>query len=190
MSAIKPIIRQAREAVLDGMAHAKNKLHRLADNMNDHLDNVVKQVRDKDKFDAPGDGPMHGPQLPNPGGDGPVEFNVPEGATRDEVAQFHDYVNRSNQYLADGSLSDSGRVSTAGEIAREARREARLERLRAAAEGTPYQGVAAHVPDSTWVGQGKPPGWGDYTSRVNSSLAGQVNRYPVGHNPTIFIVRE
>jgi hypothetical protein len=51
MSAIKPIIRQARQAVLDGMAHAKNKLHRLADNMNDHLDNVVKQVRDKDKFD-------------------------------------------------------------------------------------------------------------------------------------------
>ena len=53
MSAIKPIIRQARQAVLDGMAHARNKLHRLADNMSDHLDNVVKQVRDKDKFDAP-----------------------------------------------------------------------------------------------------------------------------------------
>lgn len=48
----------------------------------------------------------------------------------------------------------------------------------------------AHVPDSTWVGQGKPPGWGDYGSDVNSSLAGQVNRYPIGHNPTMFIVRE
>jgi hypothetical protein len=136
------------------------------------------------------DAPVHGPDLPNPGGDGPVEFHVPEGATPAEIAQFHDYVNRSNQYLADGSLSGSGRVSTAGEISREARREARLERARALAEGTPYQGIVAHVPDSTWVGQGKPPGWGDYTSRVNSSLAGQVNRYPVGHNPTIFIVRD
>ncbi|WP_136057389.1 hypothetical protein [Microbacterium sp. K24] len=136
------------------------------------------------------DGPVHGPDLPNPGGDGPVEFHVPEGASPAEIAQFHDYVNRSNQYLADGSLSGSGRVSTAGEISREARREARLERARALADGNPYQGIVAHVPDSTWVGQGKPPGWGDYTSRVNSSLAGQVNRYPVGHNPTIFIVRE
>lgn len=136
------------------------------------------------------DGPVHGPDLPNPQGDGPVHFNVPEGATPDEIAQFHDYVNRSNQYLADGSLSGSGRVSTAGEIAREARNEARREARRALADGTPYQEVVAHVPDSTWVGQGHPPGWGDYTSRVNSSLAGQVNRYSVGYNPTIFTVRE
>lgn len=141
-------------------------------------------------IDQTPDGPVDGPDLPNPEGDGPVHFNVPEGATPDEIAQFHDYVNRSNQYLADGSLSGSGRVSTAGEIAREARNEARREARRALAEGTPYQGVVAHVPDSTWVGQGHPPGWGDYTSRVNSSLAGQVNRYSVGYNPTIFTVRE
>lgn len=191
MSKVKPIIRELRQAILDGMAHSKDKLHRVTRKMDDHLDDVVKKVKRNDTFDGPdGPGTPYGPQLPNPGGDGPVEFRVPEGATPAEVAQFHDYVNRSNQYLADGSLSDSGRVSTAGEIAREARREARLERIRARADGTPYEGVVAHVPDSTWVGKGKPPGWGDYTSRVNSSLAGQVNRYPVGHNPTMFIVRE
>ena len=54
MSALKPILRELREAVLKGFGHAKHKLHQLADNMDDHLDNVVKQVRDADKFDAPG----------------------------------------------------------------------------------------------------------------------------------------
>ncbi|MFJ2370767.1 hypothetical protein [Microbacterium sp. NPDC087665] len=148
-------------------------------------------VSDVDKFDTPGgNGPTYGPHLPNPNGDGPVHFNVPEGASPAEVAQFHDYVNRSNQYLADGQLSSAGRVTTKGEIAADARDAARAERNRAAGAGTPYQGVVAHVPDSTWVGQGTPPGWGDYTSRVNSSLAGQVNRYPVGYNPTMFVVRE
>jgi len=63
MSAIKPIIRQAREAVLDGMAHARNKLHQLADNLTDHLDNLVKQVRDQDNFHAPGG--THAPNVPN-----------------------------------------------------------------------------------------------------------------------------
>ena len=51
MSALKPILRELREAVLKGFGHAKHKLHQLADNMDDHLDNVVKQVRDKDNFD-------------------------------------------------------------------------------------------------------------------------------------------
>jgi hypothetical protein len=51
MSAIKPVIRELREAVLTGMAHGKDRLHQLTDNMNDHLDDIVRQVRDKDKFD-------------------------------------------------------------------------------------------------------------------------------------------
>lgn len=181
-----PIVRALRDA-----PESLRPLRGVVDGMQAKQLRNRDGVGDVDRYDAPGGaGPAHGPQLPNPGGDGPVEFRVPDDATPDEVAQFHDYVNRSNQYLADGSLSDSGRVSTAGEVSREARREARLERIRAAEAGTPYKGVAAHVPDSTWVGRGKPPGWGDYTGRVNSSLAGQVNRYPVGHNPTHFIVRE
>ena len=62
MSAIKPVIRELREAVLTGMAHGKDRLHQLTDNMNDHLDNVVRQVRDKDKFDGHG----HTPAAPRP----------------------------------------------------------------------------------------------------------------------------
>ena len=53
MSAIKPVIRELREAVLNGMAHGKDRLHQLTDNMNDHLDDIVRQVRDQDTFDAP-----------------------------------------------------------------------------------------------------------------------------------------
>lgn len=53
MSSIKPIIRQLKEAVLKGMAHSKDKLHQLTDNIDNHLDDVVRQVRDKDKFEAP-----------------------------------------------------------------------------------------------------------------------------------------
>ena len=51
MSAIKPVVRELKEAVLKGMAHGKDKLHQLTDNMNDHLDDIVRQVRDKDKVD-------------------------------------------------------------------------------------------------------------------------------------------
>jgi hypothetical protein len=48
MSAIKPVIRELRQAVLDGMAHAKDKLHQLGDNLSEHFDNLVKQIRDQD----------------------------------------------------------------------------------------------------------------------------------------------
>ena len=51
MSAIKPVIRELSEAVLTRDGARKDRLHQLTDNMNDHLDDVVRQVRDKDKFD-------------------------------------------------------------------------------------------------------------------------------------------
>jgi hypothetical protein len=51
MSAIKPVIRELKDAVLTGMAHSKDKLHQLTDNIGDHLDTVVKRVRDQDRFD-------------------------------------------------------------------------------------------------------------------------------------------
>lgn len=51
MSAIKPIIRELKQAALKGGVHARDRLHQLTDNMNDHLDGVVRQVRDNDRFD-------------------------------------------------------------------------------------------------------------------------------------------
>lgn len=56
MSAIKPIIRELKQAALKGGVHARDRLHQLSDNMNDHLDTVVRQVRDADQFDGPGGG--------------------------------------------------------------------------------------------------------------------------------------
>lgn len=53
MSAMKSVFRELRQAVLDGMAHSKDKLHQLADNLTDHLDNVIRQIKDQDNFDAP-----------------------------------------------------------------------------------------------------------------------------------------
>ncbi|MFT3799268.1 DNA/RNA non-specific endonuclease [Microbacterium sp.] len=52
MSALIPVIRQIRHAVLDGMDHARHKLHRLTENLDQHLDDIGRQVRDLDKPDA------------------------------------------------------------------------------------------------------------------------------------------
>ncbi|MFS0732159.1 hypothetical protein ABC304_09140 [Microbacterium sp. 1P10UB] len=54
MSAIKSVIRELKDAVLKGMAHSKDRLHQVTDNVNTHLDDVVRQVRAQDTFtDAP-----------------------------------------------------------------------------------------------------------------------------------------
>ncbi|WP_223627544.1 hypothetical protein [Microbacterium sp. EST19A] len=53
MAGTKGIFRSLKEAVLKGMGHGKDRLHGFADNIDDHLDNVVRQVRDKDNFDPP-----------------------------------------------------------------------------------------------------------------------------------------
>ncbi|GAB3598391.1 polymorphic toxin type 15 domain-containing protein [Microbacterium tumbae] len=52
MSAIKPIIRELKDAALKGGARARDRLHQLTDNMNDHLDTVVTRVRGTDRFDT------------------------------------------------------------------------------------------------------------------------------------------
>ena len=48
---LKSILRELKQAALKGTGHSKEKLHQVADNMNDHLDTVVRQVRDADRFD-------------------------------------------------------------------------------------------------------------------------------------------
>lgn len=51
MSTLKPILRELREAALKGGAHAKDKLHQLTDNLDGHLDTVIRRVRQSDVFD-------------------------------------------------------------------------------------------------------------------------------------------
>ncbi|UWF77732.1 polymorphic toxin type 15 domain-containing protein [Microbacterium neungamense] len=52
MSAVKPIIRELKQAALKGFAHADHKLHQLTANLDGHLDTVVRQVRDLDNYDG------------------------------------------------------------------------------------------------------------------------------------------
>ncbi len=52
MSGLRPVIRELREAAVKGGAHAKDRLHHLADNLDDHLDTVIRRVKDKDNFDG------------------------------------------------------------------------------------------------------------------------------------------
>ncbi len=49
---IKPVIRELREAVLNGMGHAHERLHLLTHNLEAHFDNVGVTVRDADDLDA------------------------------------------------------------------------------------------------------------------------------------------
>ncbi|KJQ53315.1 scabin-related ADP-ribosyltransferase [Microbacterium sp. SA39] len=63
MSAIKPIIREVKQSVLKGFAHAKDKLHQLADNLTQHVDDVAIRVRGQDRFDGAPDAPT--PLPPN-----------------------------------------------------------------------------------------------------------------------------
>ena len=53
MSALKPILRELKDAALKGGAHAKDKLHQLTDNLDGHLDDIIRQVRDNDTYDGP-----------------------------------------------------------------------------------------------------------------------------------------
>jgi|GEM_PF-4845228 len=124
-------------------------------------------------------------QVTTPSG-GPVVFNAPPGSTPEQIEQVRQYVDGCNDALAAGALSPTGRVSTQGSLRSEASAAARQERARAAAEGQPYQGVAGHVPDTTWTGNPEPHTWMDMDGRVNSSLGGQSRRYPEGYKPTGF----
>ncbi len=71
---------------------------------------------------SPGAATPPGSASPTPPrtGDGPVVFNPPIGATPAEVRQVQDYVAGSNRALDAGHLSPTGRVSTDGELRRQA----------------------------------------------------------------------
>ena len=118
---------------------------------------------------------------------GPVKVRPPKNATPKQVAQTKSYVRGSNKALKDGALSSTGRVSTRGSLRSQASTAAAKERAAAAAVGKPYQGHAGHVPDTTWTGTAKPHSWLDLDPKVNLSIGGQANGYPIGYKPTKFV---
>jgi hypothetical protein len=139
---------------------------------------------------APANDNGPGPRVALVDGDGPVVVKVFPGATDEQIGEFKSHVEGLNRALEEGALSPTGRVSTKGDLAHAAQAEAVKERAAAAARGTPYPAgkVVGHVPDTTWTNNPKPHSWQPLDPKVNSSLAGQWNRYCNGYRPTIFIV--
>ncbi|MGB3731716.1 hypothetical protein [Microbacterium sp.] len=52
MSAVKPLFRELFQAALKGFSHANLRLHQLTHNIDNHLDDLIRQVKDKDHFDV------------------------------------------------------------------------------------------------------------------------------------------
>lgn len=59
MSALGPIFRELREAVLKGFAHAKDKLHVVTEKLDGHLDDIATKVRGQDVFDGAAGGAVN-----------------------------------------------------------------------------------------------------------------------------------
>ncbi len=123
--------------------------------------------------------------IPTTRGDTP-----PPNSTLEELEMARRVVAVSNEAIFADALSDTGRVSTAGALRAEASVAAQIERRRALAAGTPYQGVVGHIPDATWTGTAQPYTWMDLTDRLNKSLGSQARWYPVGYRPTGFKLLE
>ncbi len=122
---------------------------------------------------------------------GPVVFYPRKDATEAEMKEYREYVAGCNRALDAGALSPSGRVPTTGtDLGRQATKAAQLERKAHPEKYPSSDVVAGHVPDSTWMGKAEPYEWQPMSRRVNSSLGGQNNRYPVGYKPTIFLLGE
>lgn len=47
----KSIFRELKQAAMKGFGHSKDRLHQVADNMDNHLDDIVRRVRDNDRVD-------------------------------------------------------------------------------------------------------------------------------------------
>ncbi len=99
-----------------------------------------------------------------------VDMSTANANSAEAVADLKEYARRSNEIIDE--LGPQTVVSTKGSLRKAASKDARAERRRAAAAGTPYQGQAGHVPDTAVTGQAAPPG-GYLDMRGNSnSIAG------------------
>jgi len=105
--AVRPIMREAREAVLNGFTHAKDKLHHLLDNLSGHFDDVMRGVRDVDVFDGKPDTPnlphSHRPGFNADGSIDPEAFRTP----RDGAFYWSGMYPRNGQEIAGRIAADN-----------------------------------------------------------------------------------
>ncbi|MGH8791259.1 MAG: hypothetical protein ACRDXX_01250 [Stackebrandtia sp.] len=191
---VEPAMAAANNAVT-----AISQAQQTADTAKTTIEDYQGKLEDAAQAGLSGTGPssasststevLHGAQQRRAGNmEGPVIFSAPEGMSPMETGQAKEYIDAANTANREGQLSPTGRVSLDHELKRDKLAAAAKERKRAKAASEPYgEDVAAHLPDTTWVGQPDPPGgWGRHTKRLNSTLGSQSAQYPVGYRPTKF----
>ncbi len=179
MSAIKPIIRELKQAALKGGARAKDRLHQVTDNMNDHLDTVVARVRGIDKFDTNIDVSLK--RFKKNKKHDSAEYNRQYDEQMDTLQSMSaaDWIRNRIEYLENGRTSDSLRAQQA---ARDAALEDRILELRLEGQSPEQAAQNARAWLSTQAATHRLDGiaGGDVTdisgvgdSRINSSLGSQ-----------------
>lgn len=181
MSKIKPIIRELRQAILDGMAHSKDKLHRVTRNMDDHLDDVVKKVKRTDRFDRDVDVNMK--KFKKNKNHDSAEYNRQYNEQMETLQDMSaaDWLKNRVEYLENGRTPDSLRAQQA---ARDAARDNRISELLDADDSLSYEDASTLA--SEWLSSRAALhrldgiAGGDVTdisrvgdARVNSSLGSQ-----------------
>ena len=135
MSAIKPIIRELKQAALKGGVRARDSLHQFTDNMDNHLDDVVRRVRGIDKFDDSVDVNLK-PFKRNRKHDS-AEYNRQYNEQMDTLQNMSaaDWLRNRIEYLENGRTSDSLRAQ---QNARDAALDNRVNELLDADENLSY----------------------------------------------------
>ena len=127
MSALKPILRELKDAALKGGAHAKDKLHQLTDNLDGHLDDIIRSVRDNDRYDDTVDVSIR--RFNRNQNHHSAEYNRQYNEQLDTLQNMTaaDWVRNRIQYLENGRTSDSLRAQ---QNARDTALNAKITELR------------------------------------------------------------
>ena len=179
MSALKPILRELKDAALKGGAHAKDKLHQLTDNLDGHLDDIIRSVRDNDRYDDTVDVSIR--RFNRNQNHDSAEYNRQYDEQMDTLQYMTaaDWVRNRIQYLENGRTSDSLRAQ---QNARDTALNAKITELRRNGESR----ESAQQIAQEWLGNQAALhrldgiAGGDVTdisgvgdSRINSSLGSQ-----------------
>lgn len=132
---------------------------------------------------------------------GKVSFCAPANGPPSDAAELQKYVTDANTALQNGLLSPIGRVSprntffpdpegnlVLSNLEQAAGRAASAEKARDPDRKKYLPGtVAAHMPDTSWVGRPESAmPWFPMRLGLNSSLGAQNNNFPLGMRPTSF----
>lgn len=129
MSALRPVMREAREAVLHGSTALRHRLHQIADNLDGHFDDIARATRRMDRNDA--DAPhVHVTvrDFVRNGRHDAAEFNRQVAEQLDALRNMSvgDWIRNRSDYLRFGRTPDSIRAQ---QLARSAAFDDRVDDL-------------------------------------------------------------